>query len=84
MLCHCCSVELRRLPLYNNINRIVKETYQEINIKLCYQNTTIKDSTRQFVKEILDLKASIEWRFTSAISKIEPDKNSKMYDWSYF
>jgi hypothetical protein len=38
---------------------------------------------RQFIKEVLDLKTSIEWRFISTIRKTEPNKNSRIYNWSY-
>src|SRR6185295_17991159 len=49
----------------DNIDRLVIETPQGTSVELCWKENTVEYPTRQFVKEILDLKTSTEWRFTS-------------------
>jgi len=44
----------------DNIDRLVIETPQGTSVELCWREKVVEYPTRQFVKEILDLKTSTE------------------------
>ena len=52
------------------------------NVSLCWGKTFIEGPLRQFVKDILDFKIGSEWRFTSMIQGLEPNKENEEHDWS--
>ncbi|CAG8809254.1 12433_t:CDS:2, partial [Gigaspora rosea] len=56
--------------------KIIVESPQGISVALCWNKTIIEDPTRQFVKDVLNLKTGIEWSFTSAIQKLELEHNT--------
>ncbi|CAG8732439.1 15373_t:CDS:1, partial [Gigaspora rosea] len=40
----------------DNLDKIIVESPQGISVALCWNETIIKDPTRQFIKDILNLK----------------------------
>ena len=39
--------------------------------------------TRQFIKDVLDLKTGAEWRHTSSVQETEPHTEETEHDWSF-
>ena len=68
----------------DNIDRVIQRTPIGTSVNLCQKKELVEDPTRQFIKEVLDLKTSTDWRFSAAIEKLEPTQAAKIYDWSYF
>ncbi|CAG8819522.1 9054_t:CDS:2, partial [Gigaspora margarita] len=64
-------------------DRIILKPPPCLNVSLRWQESQIEDSTRKFIKNIMDLKVSTEWSFIATIKKLEPaEEKVKNYDWS--
>ena len=68
----------------SSLDRIVTGPPPSSVISLCWEETHIEELTRQFVKDMLDFKAGAEWRFSSLISKLEPESDKEEHSWPIF
>jgi len=63
-------------------NRIIKEPIARSNVSLCWENTVIENPTRDFVKEVFNIKNNVNWSCSAAIKKLETTKEEREYGWS--
>ena len=64
------------------LDSIIDRPPPNSNMSLCWGHRFVEAPTRQFIKNILDLRTGAEWRHTSAIQKVEPVKKEVEHDWS--
>lgn len=62
-------------------DRIIEKPPRESNVSLCWEDTPIEGPTRDFLQTIFDYKIGVEWKFTSAIKKIEPNDSKQTRYW---
>ena len=65
----------------DNIDSIIDKPPPNSNVSLCWEQTIVKMPTRQFTKDILELKTGVEWRHTIAIQETEPSTEETEHDW---
>ena len=65
-----------------NIDSIIDRPPPNSNVSLRWGQIFVETPTRQFIKNILDLKVGAEWRHTASVQRIEPVKEETEHDWS--
>jgi hypothetical protein len=63
-------------------HRIIVRTPESSSVSLCWKKETVESLTRSFLKEVLNLKTGAEWRATSSVQKIEPEKETATVEWN--
>ena len=65
-----------------DIDRIVEESVTRSRVSLCWENIVIENPIRNFVKEVFSIKNNADWSCSTAIKKLETEKEESEYCWT--
>jgi hypothetical protein len=62
-------------------NEIIEEPVLRSNITLFWEDKVVENLTRDFVKEVLNIRNNADWSCSSAVKKLEPDRKKNEHCW---